>query len=128
MSMSSISRCAGALRIDNMERLTNQLNDIEISPTNYMLSFLKQRGWTLPNNTIVIPNVVPDAEKHEASTPAEKKVRYQDITERLMNPLAIPMIIPGSPVLARSRTRFVRDAMAVSPNIPRIPTDCLEAQ
>ena len=64
----------GALRIDNHERMTNALNDMEISPTNYMLSYLRQRGWVLPNATMVIPNVVPDAEKHEISTTKQKKV------------------------------------------------------
>lgn len=66
----------GALRIDNHERLTNALNDIEISPTSYMLSYLKQRGWSLPNDTIVIPNVVPDAEKHAATATVQKKVPH----------------------------------------------------
>ena len=65
---------AGALRIDNMERMANQLNDIEISPTNYMASFLKQRGWTLPERTIVIPNVVGDADRHEQALAGPKKV------------------------------------------------------
>lgn len=67
----------GALRIDNHERLTNALNDVEISPTNYMLSYLRQRGWTLPNNTIVIPNVVPDAEAHAATATRQKKVSFR---------------------------------------------------
>ena len=49
------------LRIDNAERMANQLNDIEISPTNYMLAFLRQRGWQLPADSIVIPNVIADA-------------------------------------------------------------------
>ena len=50
------------------------LNDLEISPTKYMLSFLKQRGWQLPPSTIVIPNVVPDAEQHALTPSAQKKV------------------------------------------------------
>lgn len=62
----------GALRIDSYERVVNMLNDVEISPTNYMLSFLKQRGWQLPQKTLVIPNVVPDVDSH-VLTPAVQK-------------------------------------------------------
>ncbi|KAK9805857.1 hypothetical protein WJX73_008965 [Symbiochloris irregularis] len=51
-----------SLRIDNAERMANQLNDIEISPTNYMTAFLRQRGWKLPRDTITIPNVIPEVE------------------------------------------------------------------
>lgn len=64
-----------ALRIDSNERATNALNDMEISPTKYMLAYLRQRGWTLPNSTLVIPNIVPDAEKHALAPIAKKKVR-----------------------------------------------------
>ena len=48
------------LRIDNAERMASQLADQEISPTQYMVSFLRQRGWQLPNTTLTIPNVIPE--------------------------------------------------------------------
>ena len=48
------------LRIDNAERMASQLADVEISPTQYMLSFLRQRGWQLPQNTLTIPNIIPE--------------------------------------------------------------------
>ena len=64
----------GALRIDSYERTVNMLNDIEISPTKYMLSFLKQRGWQLPQTTLVIPNVVPDVAQHVLTPDKEKSV------------------------------------------------------
>lgn len=51
-----------SLRIDNAERMANQLNDVEISPTNYMTAFLRQRGWRLPPSAITIPNVIPEVE------------------------------------------------------------------
>lgn len=51
-----------SLRIDNQERIVNQLNDVLISPTNYMISFLRQRGWKLPKQTITIPNIIPEVE------------------------------------------------------------------
>ena len=44
------------------ERMANMLNDFEISPTNYMLAFLRQRGWLLPNVTTTIPNIIPEVE------------------------------------------------------------------
>ena len=62
-----------ALRIDSNERSTNALNDVEISPTKYMLAYLRQRGWALPNDTVVIPNIVPDADKHALAAVVEKK-------------------------------------------------------
>lgn len=59
-----------SLRIDNAERMAHQLNDAEISPTNYMTAFLRQRGWKLPADTITIPNVIPEVE------PAAAAVRH----------------------------------------------------
>lgn len=56
-----------ALRIDNFERMVNQLNDVEISPTDYMLAYLRQRGWTLPNDSITIPNVLPESDNSSAA-------------------------------------------------------------
>ena len=38
------------------------LNDCEISPTNYMIAFLRQRGWYLPDTTMRIPNVIPEVD------------------------------------------------------------------
>ena len=49
------------LRIDDHERVTLNLAEFVISPTAYMLAYLRQRGWLLPANTTVIPNIVPGA-------------------------------------------------------------------
>ena len=49
------------LRIDDHERVTLSLAEFVISPTAYMLAYLRQRGWQLPQNTSVIPNIVPGA-------------------------------------------------------------------
>ena len=38
------------------------LNDCEISPTNYMIAFLRQRGWQMPEITMRIPNVIPEVD------------------------------------------------------------------
>ena len=42
--------------------MANMLNDCEISPTNYMIAFLRQRGWYLPDTTMRIPNVIPEVD------------------------------------------------------------------
>ena len=39
-----------SLRIDNGERATVELSDIVLSPTRYIASWLRQRGWKLPEN------------------------------------------------------------------------------
>ncbi len=44
------------------ERMANMLNDCEISPTNYMIAFLRQRGWQMPETTMRIPNVIPEVD------------------------------------------------------------------
>ena len=44
------------------ERMANMLNDCEISPTNYMIAFLRQRGWAMPEVTMRIPNVIPEVD------------------------------------------------------------------
>ena len=42
--------------------MANMLNDCEISPTNYMIAFLRQRGWQMPEITMRIPNVIPEVD------------------------------------------------------------------
>lgn len=49
------------LRIDDHERLTLQLADDVKSPSAYMLAHLRQRGWLLPPQASVLPNIVPQA-------------------------------------------------------------------
>lgn len=53
----------------SQERMANMLNDCEISPTNYMIAFLRQRGWQMPDSTMRIPNVIPEVD------PIAEKVR-----------------------------------------------------
>lgn len=54
-----------SLRIDNAERMANSLPDFYVSPTRYMLAYLQQRGWQLPSNSEIIPNVVPTSKRSE---------------------------------------------------------------
>ena len=35
--------------------MANMLNDCEISPTNYMIAFLRQRGWQMPESPCASP-------------------------------------------------------------------------
>ncbi|DBA72316.1 TPA: hypothetical protein ACH3X2_010559 [Trebouxia sp. C0005] len=50
-----------ALRIDDLERQTLQMAHDVKSPSAYMLAHLRQRGWHLPADSSVIPNIVPQA-------------------------------------------------------------------
>lgn len=49
------------LRIDDHERLTMHLADDVKSPSAYMLAHLRQRGWYMPPEASVIPNIIPQA-------------------------------------------------------------------
>ena len=44
-----------SLRIDNGERATLELADIALSPTRYIASWLRQRGWRLPEYRCLLP-------------------------------------------------------------------------
>ena len=49
------------LRIDDHERITLQFADDVKSPSAYMLAYFRQRGFTLPRQASVIPNIIPHA-------------------------------------------------------------------
>ena len=87
-----------SLRIDNQERMVNDLNDHEISPTNYMVAFLRQRAWRLPNDTITIPNIIPDLEDSASVRP------YPQILQpmSLRAPTAAQNVVAGSPTVGKS--------------------------
>ncbi|SCZ89792.1 BZ3500_MvSof-1268-A1-R1_Chr9g10596 [Microbotryum saponariae] len=40
------------------ERRTVEMADVAIAPSEYMLDYLKKRGWKLPQHAFVIPNIV----------------------------------------------------------------------
>lgn len=62
------------------------LNDCEISPTNYMIAFLRQRGWQMPETTMRIPNVIP-----EVDPLAEKVRRRSPCTPVYFTPRRAPL-------------------------------------
>lgn len=51
------------LQIDHMERESVRLADVLISPSRYMLEWMRQKHWTLPERLIVYPNIIDGAEK-----------------------------------------------------------------
>ena len=73
------------------------LNDCQISPTNYMIAFLRQRGWQMPEITMRIPNVIPEVD------PIAARVRPSPSTSQLCLPaLLLPMM---QKALVRRRAR-----------------------
>jgi hypothetical protein len=53
-----------SLRIDNGERTTVELSDIVLSPTRYIASWLRQRGWKLPENRRALGRRPPPGVAH----------------------------------------------------------------
>jgi len=46
---------------DFMERESVRLADVVLSPSNYLLQWMRDDGWKLPASVFVSPNVVPDS-------------------------------------------------------------------
>ena len=67
--------------IDWMERSTAANVDWLISPSQYMLTWMMQRGWTVPSNVAVQPNILP-----YPPTVAQIRQRARDLLE--FNPLS----------------------------------------
>lgn len=62
-----------------MEKRSVELADVVISPSKYMLNFLLQNGWKLPQNSFVQPYVVPPSFKKEGSKRGEIKVKVDEL-------------------------------------------------
>jgi glycosyltransferase involved in cell wall biosynthesis len=45
----------GALAITELERASVELADVAVSPSVYMLDWMRRQGWRLPDTTVVIP-------------------------------------------------------------------------
>lgn len=50
--------------------MANLLADTLVSPSRYMRAYLQQRGWRLPPDTRVIPNVMPRRANAPARVPS----------------------------------------------------------
>lgn len=53
-------RNLGELEIDYMERMSVAAADVVVSPSQYLLGWMRQNGWELPERTYVTPYVLPD--------------------------------------------------------------------
>ena len=56
------------LEVGAFERRAVELADVVISPSEYMLAYLAQRGWILPRQRYVIPNLVQSEMPSSASS------------------------------------------------------------
>ena len=45
----------GALAVSRLEQASVELADIAVSPSEYMLGWMRQQGWRLPDTSVVIP-------------------------------------------------------------------------
>jgi glycosyltransferase involved in cell wall biosynthesis/GT2 family glycosyltransferase len=53
-------RNLGELEIDFMERTSVAAADVVVSPSQYLLSWMQENGWRLPERTYVAPYVLPE--------------------------------------------------------------------
>ena len=75
------------------ERMVNLMADTMVSSTSYMRAYFRQRGWRLPTDTIVIPNVMPSIKEQAGTTP-----HLQDVRSALQ----------GHPFACRLRSQGIR--------------------
>ncbi|HKN02303.1 MAG TPA: glycosyltransferase [Candidatus Binataceae bacterium] len=69
-------RNLGELEIDFMERQSVSSADIVVSPSQYLLGWMQDNGWTLPEQTYVAPNILRHDVLSENKTPRQAtKVR-----------------------------------------------------
>lgn len=47
----------------------NLLADTMVSPTRYMQAYFRQRGWQMPEDNLVIPNIMPSFQEERAAAP-----------------------------------------------------------
>ncbi|GAA5953180.1 hypothetical protein JCM21900_006130 [Sporobolomyces salmonicolor] len=47
-----------AVELGVFEKMTAELADVVVAPSEYMLEYARSRGWELPANAFVIPNIV----------------------------------------------------------------------
>ena len=65
------------------ERMVNLMADTMVSPTSYMRAYFRRRGWQLPVDTRVIPNVMPSSKQQAAAT------NLQDVRSAPRGPLVV---------------------------------------
>lgn len=68
-------RNLGELEIDHMERTSVLAADVVVSPTQYLLHWMTQNGWELPEHTYVAPYVLPEvASNGNHSNPKREQI------------------------------------------------------
>ncbi len=69
-------RNLGELEIDFMERTSVAAADVVVSPSQYLLNWMKQNHWDLPERTYVTPYVLPEvAASQNGKPPAKQEIR-----------------------------------------------------
>ena len=73
-------RNLGELEIDFMERTSVSAADVVVSPSHYLLGWMKQNGWELPEQTYVAPYVLPEGMLlAQNQAPGERKNDIREI-------------------------------------------------
>jgi glycosyltransferase involved in cell wall biosynthesis/GT2 family glycosyltransferase len=72
-------RNLGELEIDFMERVSVSAADIVVSPSQYLLNWMQQNGWELPEQTYVAPYVLPKTVLSEGAAAHQKRKDIREI-------------------------------------------------
>jgi glycosyltransferase involved in cell wall biosynthesis/GT2 family glycosyltransferase len=72
-------RNLGELEIDYMERTSVAAADVVVSPSQYLLGWMQQNGWELPERTYVEPYVLPAAAASANGGPQAKNSSIREI-------------------------------------------------
>jgi glycosyltransferase involved in cell wall biosynthesis/GT2 family glycosyltransferase len=72
-------RNLGELEIDFMERVSVSAADVVVSPSQYLLGWMQQNGWELPEQTYVAPYVLPQGLLSEGPGPRPHKKKIREI-------------------------------------------------
>src|ERR1700722_14790234 len=72
-------RNLGELEIDYMERVSISAADIVTSPSQYLLRWMQENGWELPERTFVAPYILPQGLLSEAPAPSARRSDIHEI-------------------------------------------------
>jgi O-antigen biosynthesis protein len=72
-------RNLGELEIDYMERVSISAADIVTSPSQYLLRWMQENGWELPERTYVAPYILPQGLLSEAPAPSARRSDIHEI-------------------------------------------------
>jgi O-antigen biosynthesis protein len=72
-------RNLGELEIDFMERMSVRAADVVTSPSQYLLNWMQQNGWELPERTYVAPYILPQGLLSEKPAPRPGRNEIHEI-------------------------------------------------